>query len=61
LQFKIGGVGWNGQNSHGVCVSKTTLPALYSDNGAASFDDVQLKTIAQSKPDTIVNLLKFAV
>lgn len=51
----------DGQDSHGVGVSQTTLPALDSNDRASGLDDVQLETSSQSKSDTIVNLFILSI
>lgn len=44
------------QDAQRVGVSKTTLPALHSNNGGASLDDVQLQRIAQTEANAVVDL-----
>lgn len=56
LQFEISGISWDRQNSKGVRVPETSLPPLHGDDGCAGLDDVQLKSILQSKANAIVNL-----
>ena len=56
LQFEICSISWDGENPQSVGVPETSLPPLNGDDGCASLDDVQLKSILQPKTNAIVNL-----
>ena len=56
LQLQVGLVGEHGQDAQGVGVAEATLPALHGNDGRASFDDAQLEGLAQTVPDTVVDL-----
>lgn len=56
--IQVGQVGGNRQNANGVSVAQAALPALYSDNGGARLDDVELQRIPQSEADAVVDLAR---
>lgn len=44
------------QHTQRVRVAQSTLPALHRDDRGALLDQVQLERVAQTKPDTVVDL-----
>lgn len=56
LHLQVGVVCRHGEYPQSVGVAETTLPALDGDDGRASFDDAELEGLAQTEPDTVVDL-----
>jgi hypothetical protein len=59
LHLQVGGISGHGQDAQGIGVAKATLPALHSDDRRARFDNAELEGLAQTKPDTVVDLHPF--
>lgn len=56
LHLQVSRVGRHRKNTERVRVAKTTLPALNSDDGGASFNDVEVQRAAKTEADTVVDL-----
>ena len=56
LLRKVGRVRGHRQNAERVRVPEATLPALHRNNGRARLDDVELKGVAETEPNTVVDL-----
>lgn len=56
LELEVGQIGGHREDTEGVGVAETTLPALYGDDRGASLDDVKVKAAAEAEPDTVVDV-----
>lgn len=56
LHLEVSRVGGDGEDTEGVGVAKTTLPALNGDDGRAGLDDVELEGAAETEADTVVDI-----
>ena len=56
LELEVGGISRDVEDTKGVGVTQTALPALDGNDGRAWSDEIQFQGILQTKPDAVVDV-----
>lgn len=51
-------LGGHAENTDGVCMAQSSLPALNGNDGVSGLDDLQVQSSLETKADTVVDLYR---